>query len=221
MNTELINVLNKHQRLQVSVWDPKDDAFEFHYNSFLIEARPPRLKVALPIEPAGHILPLLQPGLMIGIFLESYPTPYIFYPLIHDKPDDEGFWLNIPDDVKAEGFHIREHVRVRMFLPVEITYNLSPPQVLQGTTEDMSGGGLRFTTSRQFVLNEEISLRFRFHDDTPLLTVQAKVVHSSENRVRRSPRDLYATSCKFINLKEQEESLIMRECFRQELHRPL
>lgn len=223
MLAEFQKALVVNQRVQVTVWDPNNDRVEFHYPSYIMDVEPPFVMLALPTKQLEEISACLQPGVVAGVILESYPTPYVFYPIMHrlQETPAAGYWFKMPENPQVETIQRRRHVRIPMVVPVEVEYMLLGKWItLKGYTEDLSGGGLRFTSTRLFEKGQELLINLSL-EDAPRMQLKSTVVFSSENRVRRRPEDIYATACQFDDLDDQQEMLIMRECFRRELKKPL
>lgn len=220
MLQELEKTLAVNQKVQVTVWDPDNDTVEHSFPSFVADVEGRFLLIAPPTTHADKIVPLMQKGLVVGIVLETYPNPYIFYPVIHSSQTQPkpGFWLRILDSTQVEMVQRRRHVRIPMVLPVEVEYQIGPRWLEQkARTEDVSGGGMKFTGPRLFYKDQLLRLRFRFNEEADWMDLKAKVVFSTENRVKKKPDDLYATACQFYDIDDMHEMLIVRECFAREL----
>jgi c-di-GMP-binding flagellar brake protein YcgR len=220
MLDDLQKALCVNQKVEVTVWDPKDDSVELYYHSYVIDVKGAYLMIAPPNENAEKIVPLMQVGYVVGIVLDTYPNPYIFYPVIHAVPDQpgSGFWLKIQENAEVETLQRRRHVRIPMVLPIEVEYPMGPQLIrVEGHTEDVSGGGLKFTSQKLFNKGQKIRVRLQFSSETELLRLDGEVVMSMENRVRRKPEDEYVTACQFYDLDNRKEMMIVRECFRREL----
>jgi c-di-GMP-binding flagellar brake protein YcgR len=220
MFEELQKALKPDLRTQITVWDPGDDTVEYTFSSYVMEIDGAFFMVAPPNKQMGQILPLMQKDMVVGVVLETYPNPYILYPVIYAQPSspDSGYWLQIPKDPQIEIVQRRRHVRIPMVLPMEIEYELGPKWIpLEARTEDVSGGGMRFTSPRSFFKGQKLLIHIRFNNELPIMHLKAHVVFSAENRIRKRPDDIYATACQFEELDDQQEMLIVRECFRREL----
>lgn len=225
MLAEFQKALIVNQKIQVTVWDPQNDKLEFHYDSFIMDIEAPFMKVAPPpTNQAQEIEARMTPGVVAGVILEAYPAPFVFYPIIHAKQETPpiGFWLKIPDNPEIEVMQRRRHVRIPMIIPVKAEFIVAGKWCsVEGHTEDMSGGGLRFTSARQFYKEQEVLVHLRLEEEKEVLKLKSTVVFTGENRVRRRPDDLYATAVQFVDIDAKQEMLIMRECFRRELKKPV
>lgn len=224
MLTELHKALVQDQKIQVTVWDPDNEGVEYSFPSFVMAKVGSLFMIAPPSTQQQKITPLLQPGITVGGVLETYPNPFIFYPLVHALPekDQKGYWLKIPEDAQVEVIQRRKHVRIPMIIPFEVEYNLlgrGSPLKIAARTEDVSGGGLRFTSLTLFPVNKEILLHIQFNPTLPIIHLKGKVVMSNQNRLRRQADDLYTTACQFLEMDDTREMMIVRECFRRELGR--
>ncbi len=220
MLSDLQKALVLNQKVQVTVWDPNNDSVEYSFQSFVMEAGGTLFQLAPPTTQAATILPLLQPGIVTGAVVETYPNPYIFYPIIHSAPlsAQSGFWLKIPENPQVEVMQRRRHVRIPMVIPFNLEYSISGRSMaMQARTEDVSGGGMRFTSIRQFPKGQDLLILLAFNPSEPPLKLKAKVVFSVQNRLKKQPDDLYSTACQFADLTDAEEMILVRECFKREL----
>lgn len=218
MLEELKSVMSVNQKVQVTVWHPGDESIEYTFPSYIMGTDGEFFLIAAPSSQVDKILPLMQPGYVIGIVLETYPNPYIFYPIIHMQKNSESFWLKIPADPQIEVVQRRRHVRIPMVIPVEVEFQVGTKWITTpARTEDVSGGGMRLTSSRLFYKDQELRLHFQMNEEMEMMHLQARVIFSTENRVKKRPDDLYATACQFHDLGDAQEMLIVRECFRREL----
>ncbi|MCE3236921.1 MAG: hypothetical protein K0Q50_3113 [Vampirovibrio sp.] len=207
-------------KVQVTVWNPADESVEYTFPSYIMATDELAFMVAPPTIQQNQIVPLLTQNMVVGVVLETYPNPFIFYPVIHSLPTDiqGGYWLKIPPDSQVELIQQRKHVRIPMVLPIEVDYTLGDKNIrMQARTEDVSGGGLRFTSITQFRSGQELLLHVQFAPSQPIMHLKTRVVFSAQNRVKRQPDDLYATACQFTDMDNKQEMLIVRECFRREL----
>ena len=220
---ELQKVLAKDQKIQITVWDPEDDTIEYTFPSFVINRVGLLLLIAAPTVHLQKIIPLLKKDVIVGAVLESYPNPFVFYPVVHSFPEDgKGYWLKIPENAEVEMIQRRRHVRIPMMIPFEVEYQLpgkSDKLKLPARTEDVSGGGLRFTSVTLFPVGQELTLHIQMNPSTPMLHLKGKVVISTQNRLRKHADDLYSTACQFVDLDDTQEMVIVRECFQRELKR--
>ena len=217
---DLQKALKSELRAQVTVWDPDDESKEYTFNSHILEVSGLLLQIAGPAEDMEHIAPLLRKGYVVGIVLESYPLPFIFYPIIMEdfQAGSPGVQVHIPPDGDIEVLQQRTHVRIAMVMDIEVEFNsLDSAQVQAARTENMSGGGLRFSSSRLFSAEERLTIHIQLDEDEPRMHLPVQVIFSRENRIRKHPDDIYTTACKFIDLDSAEEMKIVRECFRREL----
>jgi hypothetical protein len=222
MLDELQKVLAKNQKIQVTVWDPDDDTMEYTFPSFVMNRVGALFMVAAPTVHPQKIIPLLQKDVTVGAVLETYPNPFIFYPVVHSLPEDgkSGYWLRIPENTPVEVIQRRKHVRIPMVVPLEVEYQLAglPDKLkIAARTEDVSGGGLRFNSVTLFPVGQEVMLHIQLNPSIPMLHLKAKVVVSMQNRLRKQADDMYTTACQFIELDDAREMVIVRECFRREL----
>lgn len=219
MLADLQKALIADQRIHITVWDPQDDSVEHTFASYIMEVGGNVLRVASPSNPVDPAMPLLQRHIVVGVLVEVSPNPYIFYPVVHAEPTSQGgFWLKIPDNPEIEVIQRRRHVRIPMLIPFELEYLEGERWIkLSARTEDMSGGGARFTASRLFIKGQDLLLALPLQAGQPPLRLKAKVVFSAENRVKKQPDDLYVTACEFQELDAAGEMVLVRECFRREL----
>lgn len=220
MLSELQKALVKDQKVQITVWDPQNEAAEYTFGSYVVESVGLLFRVALPASQVTNIFPLLRCGATVGVVLETYPNPYIFYPAIHQEPPSlqSPFWLKIPENAEIEVIQRRRHVRIPMVIPFDLQYEIAGrPITVNARTEDVSGGGMRFTSIRLFPKDQEITVNLKLSPAEPPLRLKAKVVFSAQNRIKMQPDDLYTTACQFLELDDAEEMVLVRECFRREL----
>ena len=220
MLSQLQAALAINCKVQVTVWDPADETVEYTFPSYVMATDELAFMVAPPAIQQTKILPLMTPNIVVGIVLETYPNPFIFYPVIRSVPTETqgGYWLRIPPDSQIELIQRRKHVRIPMVLPIEVDYTLADKTIrMQARTEDVSGGGMRFTSITQFRSGQEVTLHIQFAPSQPIMHLKARVIFSAQNRIKRQPDDLYATACQFMDVDDKQEMLIVRECFRREL----
>jgi len=222
MLDELKKALKDEMRVQITIWDPNQESVEHVFNSYIMEHAGLMIRIAPPHENGKTIIPLMQQGFVVGVVLETYPAPFIFYPVIRDQvtnPSD-GYWLVIPENTDIEVFQRRRHFRIPMMVPFEVEYlqGLRGDTVTaQARTCDVSGGGMRFTSSHSFAKGQEITVYLQFDEEQPMMRLKALVVFTGENRIRKFKDDVYVAACQFVGLEAAEEMLLVRECFRREL----
>jgi c-di-GMP-binding flagellar brake protein YcgR len=222
MLDDLKKAIKAELRLQVTVWDPEDDTAEHTFSSFIIEGAGSMMRIAPPVEDADTIIPLMKKGFVVGVVMETYPTPYIFYPIIHNDPSNpaDGIWLMIPSNTEIEVFHRRRHVRIPMEVPIDLEFaNGAMTVSMPGRTIDVSGGGLMFNSQRCFPKDETLIIYLQFDLEQPRMMLPAKVVLSRENRMPKRVEDQFSTAVQFVELDAAKEMLLVRECFRCELRR--
>jgi c-di-GMP-binding flagellar brake protein YcgR len=220
MLNELRKSLGVNQKVQVTVWDPTDESVEYTFISQILDVEDMFFLVSPPDKQTVQILPLLQKGIVVGIVLETFPNPFIFYPVVHSRKDTnpQGYWLRILENTEIEVVQRRRHVRIPMILPLEVEYHVGDRRIpIAARTEDVSGGGMRFTAPRSFYKGQDLVLHVQLNPQLPLMHLKARVVFSAENRFRKRPEDVYATACQFYDLDDALEMMIVRECFRREL----
>jgi hypothetical protein len=220
----MLDTLQKHlqpdTRLEITVWDPENENSEHHFTSFIEAVGGLNIRIAGPGPSKSlKITPLLAPGLVIGILLDANPSPFLFYPVVQSRTDDgESYWLQIPPSAEVQRLKLRGHVRITMVVPFEVEYALANSLIrMKARTEDLSGGGLKFSSSKKFLKDQILRLRIQLNPELPELSLSGKVVYSSENQRPRYTDDLFVTACQFVNLTPVDENIIMRECFRREL----
>ncbi len=225
MLDDLQKAIKPDLNVQVTVWDPNNESVELTFDSYVAEASGLLFRIGPPNKSkAPSVLPLLDKGLVVGIVLETYPKPFIFYPIIAEVPKDpaQGIWLKILQNAEVEVFQRRKHVRIPMVLPFEITYSgleKNSEIRMAARTCDVSGGGLRFTSSKIFSKEQKLGIHIQFDDDQPIMALKATVIFSKENLIRRHQDDLYSTACQFYDIDNAKEMILVRECFRRELKR--
>jgi c-di-GMP-binding flagellar brake protein YcgR len=221
MLKELQKSMSVDQRLEITVWDPNNDRVEFNFHSYIMDVEGTFFMVAPPGKDIQKIAPLMQPGMLVGAVLDSNPALYIFYPTMHryqEKPK-AGYWLKLLDSTQVEVVQRRRHVRIPMQVPFRVEHLIGANHwvSVDTVTEDVSGGGMRFTSQRQFFKDQDLRLYIQFHEEQPKLVLKARVVFSAENRLRRRKDDFYVTACQFYDVEPHEETVVVRECFRREL----
>ena len=225
MLDDLQKAIKPDLHIQVTVWDPNNESVEHTFDSYIAEASGLLFRIVLPHpSKASAILPLLDKGLVVGIVLETYPKPFIFYPIIADVPKNSssGIWLKILQNAEVEVFQRRKHVRIPMVVPFEVSYrglDINSEIRMSARTCDVSGGGLKFTSTRNFSKDQKLNIYIQFDDEQPSIELKATVVFSKENLIRRHQDDLYATACQFYDIDNAKEMMVVRECFRRELQR--
>lgn len=223
MFAELQKALSVNQKVKITVWHPQDDNIEYTYTSVIQELAGHLLLVTPPTtEDAAEILPLMALGVTVGAVIETYPNPFIFYPTIQSAPSvaEEGFWLKIPEEPRVSVIQRRKHVRIPMVIPFSFEYLVAERWIpMTARTEDVSGGGMRFTSLRLFLMGQELSVHLPMGPSQSMLHLKAKVVYSAQNRIKKQPEDIYVTSCQFLDLDDVQEMALVRECFRRELGR--
>jgi c-di-GMP-binding flagellar brake protein YcgR len=217
---ELQKALKAEQSLLITVWDPKNEKTEYTFPSYVITVEGFRVQIAGPAPQAVKLAPLLQPNTIIGIVLEINPAPFIFYPTIESVESDGSCWMTLSKDSQVEKFQNRNHVRIAMITPFQFEYQSEEGKWLpmSARTVDLSGGGVKFTCPQAFEKGTILKIFLKFGPDTPMLILKGKVVFSAENRFCQKPEDFYTTGCQFFDLNESQETLLMKECFRRELH---
>lgn len=214
MLDELCNALRINQKVQITVWDPQDNAIEHQFPSYIMDVETRRFLIAPPARDTEGILSLMQPGYLAGVVLELPNNPYILYPSVYrHQIRPEGIWFQLSSDTVIETVYRRRHVRIPMRLPLRIQHLDDSSTAI---TEDISGGGIRFSTDKAYPLGVTLSLQLRFSPQGPLLELEARVLQV-ERSTKLAPDELYSVACEFHNLSNAHESIIMRECFRKEL----
>ncbi|WP_373531895.1 flagellar brake protein [Vampirovibrio sp.] len=220
MSNEWQDALVTGQKVQVTIWDAEDDSIEYTFSSQIDQMGKTMLSLAAPSSGVASIYPLLQPGVVVGVMLEINPTPCIFYPVIASKPTAEGgiFWLKIPENPQIEFVQRRKHVRIPMVIPFVLEYmQADKPISMSARTDDLSGGGMRFTGMRLFPPAQQLRIKLPLAGGPQVLQLKARVVYSVQNSRKKHPEDLYIVACQFQDLEDAQEMALVRECFRHEL----
>ena len=223
---QLKNAMAVHRKLRVTVWDPEDPTFEYAFDSYILDHEGLNFKMAAPPPSAQRVFRLLTEGMVVGMVMESAPNPFIFYPKVrvYEGRNLPGFWMKIPSDTEIQTVQRRRYVRVPMTVPIKVEHRVVDEEenytfwdAVQATTEDVSAGGLRFTSERRFEQGEDIRIRIQFSSETPSLLLEGKVVFSIENKIKRKRNEHWVTACYFVDVDANSESVIVRECFKREL----
>ncbi len=220
---DLLKAMSINQRMEVTVWDNGHENVEYTFHSYIVDLESPFFLAAPPSRQISQISALLKPGVILGVVLDCNPAPIIFYPTVHryHAETPSGYWLKISEDTQMEVVQRRRHVRIAMVVPARIQFqgdNADQEEVL-AFTEDLSGGGMRVTSPRLFQKGEDIQVEIQFAANQPKLQLKARIVFSMENQLRRRKDDLYVTSCQFYDLENQQETILVRECFRREINK--
>lgn len=224
MLADLQKALTLGQKVQITVWHPQDEKIEHTFTTTILEVVGHLLKVSLPLDVVSLVPPLLEAGMVVGAVIETYPKPVVFYPAVQMRPGVpaplDTIWLKVPDEGQINTIQRRKHVRVPMVIPFNMEYLIAERWIpLSARTVDVSGGGLRFCSVRLFLMGQELRVWLPFGDGGTTLTLRARVVYSTQNRIKKQPEDIYVTSCQFLDLDDTQEMALVRECFRRELRR--
>lgn len=228
MKASLESLLSINLALQITVWlndDDPDEAGE-EFASWIKDRSAGRILVDLPPKSRPELYDgLRKPDAVVGVTFHNQVGKYIFYATV-EKIQLQGLigaWLALPQDYEA--VQRRRHVRVQMAIPCLLLYQGGGDQCynIPAITLDVSGGGVRFRSAREFSMGDLLTLQFRFHEDSPLLTLKAKVVYSEKSsnpagRAGAPPSDYPIVSAvQFQDIGDSMEKLIVSECFRREM----
>ena len=227
---DAIKSLTPKQSVEITVWDANDDDFEYIFKSTIVSVADNLFLIEEPLNVGKGVLALLEKGVVVGVVVYADKKPVIIYPTVYSQQEKtpRGYWFKIPDDAMSETIQRRSHVRVEMKLPIVIEYedSVGITQEMEGQTLDISGGGLKLTSSRGFVSTQEVSIYLNFYpeleeDEEPdeTLILPAKIVFSTENPKAKGAKDFYITAVQFTDLPDKYVTKIMGECFKKELER--
>lgn len=101
----------------------------------------------------------------------------------------------------------RDHFRLSLQIPIEV-YNKRNEFILDGYTEDISGGGLRFYSDKEFKEGEHIFLDFKLESDD--FYIEAVVARSSFDS-----QDLrkYDIAARFLDIGKNNQNKIVEYIF--------
>lgn len=110
----------------------------------------------------------------------------------------------------------RQHVRVSIRFPVEILS--ASGSKLVGQSVNLSGGGMRFTSSGTFEKGTPLALMFKIEQSAQPLKVKAVVLGDAPaTGYTTSGNTMRATFVQFVDLSPRDEQLIVSHCFRHEV----
>lgn len=146
--------------------------------------------------------------------------PVIRTSIVRYSKENQGIWLIVPPDFKDFFLKRRRHVRIPVRFPVKIHYWDNQREIaVSGISINLSGGGMRFVTSKGFEPGSRIRVEFQPETRLPPFRLQAEIVmcKPSHYKATRSPHDEMMIAVKFINLLPTQEDQLVGICFRQEL----
>jgi hypothetical protein len=231
--------LKTNQKIDVTVWKNDTDEGTTFYG-FIKDCKfsgenKGSILVSPPPASLSHVLSYLKPGLILGVATVFNQKPVLFYPLVQSvqRQGIIGIWLGIYPDTQYEVVQRRKHVRIAMSIPIKVETMMEAGHfgTFQGITLNVSGGGVRFASAKLLQEGQPLHIHMRFSDEiianplpsqkptepSQLLKLPGEVVFSKVNAFSNSYEEKYVTGVRFVDLNEQQESIIVRECFRREL----
>ena len=226
----LENLLGKDQAVEVTLWqDDKEEPRLVFKTTILGFAGGNKFLVGFPADKSidkNSIKKMVEPNSVVGVVAYKENSPLIvIYPVVESVQTNtalQGIWLKLLNTEQAEMVQRRFHFRIDLNLPVAVKQagddDDTPPA--KGTTLDMSGGGLKFTSRRRYEKDEALVVSVQFPEEAEPVDVHCEVVYSSDNRRKQADgSDAFITACRYSanKMDQRTETLIMKECFRAEL----
>lgn len=217
--------LNPNREIEVTLWNRTAEDFEYTFRTRILSVAESLFLIPAPREHEA----LMEPGILVGAVLNTRSRSYIFYPKViryqYQKPS--GYWLQLTDDVGIQTQQRRQHVRAEIVMPIRVELEASPDHYIEVRAEtcDISGGGVKFTTSRPFKSGDcllvciDFPNRNELEDEPVRLKLDTEVVFCRENPKPASQAEMYVTAGKFVDIADKDEMVIVGECFRWELSR--
>src|SRR5438034_10749395 len=96
---ELQVQLQPDLRVEVTVWDPSQEAVQHTFESDVEAVSDLKFRIAGPgVGSAARVMPLMITKATVGVILHAIPSPYLFYPVVYSHEvtgRDSSFWLRI------------------------------------------------------------------------------------------------------------------------------
>ncbi len=221
----LTDHIRPNQRVEVTVWRADDDNDEngTSFETKVIRSFDGLVMIADTLSGKPFIRDMMMTGVRIGMVIYSLDKPIIVYPVIQsyqEKPP-KGWWTKIDDAENIQTVQERQYVRIQISLPVKIEWqqgdNINDYQTLRVQMIDISGGGMKILGSKLFPKDTLFDLTFKLDEDTPTLTLPAKVVYPGENKMAETMQEKFFAACEFQEVSDADRTLIMAWCFKKEL----
>ncbi len=212
-------------KLIVSVWlnddDDDEDAEEFESYIKDIDFETKRILIDPPSPTRKDLHDGMSIGTTIALTITNNQGKIILYPSIHgaEYTGLTGYWLSIPEDTEPQVEQQRSYVRVTYYTKVQvqpihpITNEALAP--IECMTHNLSGGGIRFAGPEDLKADSNAILHLKLPDET--LSLQIRIIKTSED-LDAFPdlSERYVCTASFKNLRAQDETKIINECFRVE-----
>ncbi len=215
----LQSYLKPSQMLQLTVWDPDDEAVEYVAQGVIRESTGFLVRVFFNEDDfPPEAVPLFVQGVIVGVFLEVNPAPLMFYPKLHSVSFGRRteVWLRLAPETNIEVLQNRAHVRVTMRIPFQVG-SIEEGSIHPAYTVDMSGGGLKLNCDIPYEPGQMLTIQLSLFPGNNMV-LKGQVISAAKNPlVQLHPQERYTLTCCFIDLEPALETLIMKECFRREL----
>jgi c-di-GMP-binding flagellar brake protein YcgR len=178
------------------------------YPSRIEEVRPDSLVLANPMI-MGTLVPL-QLGDRIEIRFNQQEEVFSFFTRVLARRRLPIPVIDVERPANIRKIQRRDYVRFKISIPIEYRPAISVDNTFeQGTTIDVSGGGLLFTTRSEVKENELLEVRLKLPRET--FVAIGLVV-----RVSQKQEGLNTVSLKFERLRERDRDTIIRFIFEKQ-----
>lgn len=202
-----------------------DDTIE--YASQILDFSDEGIMCAMPIY-EGHIVPLEKGKRFEGYFYSDNKIYRAMCSVVSRGKEEKLHLVEIKLDSALIRIQRREYYRLSCIMPAtlrtvnDIKEGLDEVQDLilnednyKCTIVDISGGGIRTFSKRQFEKNEVIYIKFilNFNSGDKEVNILAKVMDS-----KRNPKDesMFESRLQFINISESDREEIVKYVFEQQ-----
>lgn len=227
--------IERNRKIEVTIWESDDDE-GVSFSSSILDFRNNRIFIDQPRGQDVTIASKIKMGYLVGVVLPTENNLVMFYPLVASDPlqSNTGIILSISPETQFEVIQRRRYIRVPCTLPLklELLQDGKVVHQMNARTVNISAGGMKISSAILFENEQTLWVYLRLSDlrayeSTPqereasgedsMLKLAAKVVFSQNIQYPKNAEDKYMAGLCFTNLSENQEAMLMRECFRREL----
>lgn len=205
--------------LWVTFYHPQKAMAPLQFESRILQLSEHQLLLEVPA--FQKIQPYLTPHTQVELRLAKAPgdfPPLLTTCLYHQSSPLAGCWVNVSPAVKDIFLNQRRHVRVQARFPLTVFYHpLHKHVFVPAESVNLSGGGIRFASARQFRTGEKLRLVFQPDFRGQAFDLDGEVVLSIPAHIRHTQyASPIVTAVKFIHIPAFIEDRLVGICFRKE-----
>jgi len=155
-----------------------------------------------------ELMKYLHEGKDLEVIIYSDKGVFVFDSIVIDSPFNSDFIIELPEEKTK--IQRREYVRA----PIKLDFFLNKDgQKIQSETVNIGGGGIRFSSLKEFKVGDIWDFAFRLPNDNTVIKGNGEILYSI-----RQEKSITSV-IKFLEIGENERNKIIKACFDEEASR--